>query len=144
MVDILSDLATYGYVTGGYLGVMVSDMDPEAANYYGMPVGAYVQEVTLGYAAQRAGLRAKDIIVELGGYEVRNVNGLTRALRHFKAGDEVSIVVYRSGREVTLTAVLDEKPVEQSVTTVPETTPEEDSSYNWWDYILPPGFGNNG
>ncbi len=144
VVDILSDLATYGYVTGGYLGVMVSDMDPEAANYYGMPVGAYVQEVTMGYAAQRAGLRAKDIIVELGGYEVRNVNGLTRALRHFKAGDEVNIVVYRSGREVTLTAVLDEKPVEQSVTTVPETTPDEGGSYNWWDYILPPGFGNNG
>ena len=112
VVDILDDLATYGYVTGGYLGVMVSDMDPEAANYYGMPVGAYVQEVTLGYAAQKAGLRAKDIIVELGGYEVRNVNGLTRALRHFKAGDETTIVVYRSGRRVSLTIVLDEKPAE--------------------------------
>lgn len=112
VVDILDDLAAYGYVTGGYLGVMVSDMDPEAANYYGMPVGAYVQEVTQGYAAQKAGLRAKDIIVELGGYEVRNVNGLTRALRHFKAGDETTIVVYRSGQRVSLTIVLDEKPAE--------------------------------
>lgn len=112
VVDILSDLASYGYVTGGYLGVMVSDMDPEAANYYGMPVGAYVQEVTPGYAAQKAGLRAKDIIVELGGYEVRNVTSLTRALRHFKAGDETTIVVYRGGQKVTLTVVLDEKPAE--------------------------------
>ena len=112
VMDILSDLATYGYVTGGYLGVMVSDMDPEAASYYGMPVGAYVQEVTVGFAAQKAGLRAKDIIVELGGYEVRNVNGLTRALRHFKAGDETTIVVYRGGQRLTLTIVLDAKPVE--------------------------------
>ena len=112
VVDILTDLATYGQVTGGYLGVMVSDMDPEAANYYGMPVGAYVKEVTPGYAAQKAGLRAKDIIVELGGYEVRNVNSLTRALRHFEAGDETTIVVYRGGQKVTLTIVLDEKPVE--------------------------------
>ena len=111
-MDILSDLITYGHVTGGYLGVMVSDMDAEAANYYGMPVGAYVQEVTAGYAAQRAGLRAKDIIVELGGYEVRNVNSLTRALRHFKAGDETTIVVYRGGQRLTLTIVLDEKPAE--------------------------------
>ena len=112
VVDILTDLATYGHVTGGYLGVMVSDMDPEAANYYGIPVGAYVQEVTPGYAAQRAGLRAKDIIVELGGYEVRNVNGLTRALRHFEAGDETTIVVYRGGQRMTITIVLDEKPAE--------------------------------
>ena len=112
VMGILSDLGTYGYVTGGYLGVMVSDMDATAANYYGMPVGAYVQEVTPGYAAQKAGLRAKDIIVELGGYEVRNVNSLTRALRNFKAGDEVTMVVYRSGREVTLKVVLDAKPAE--------------------------------
>ena len=144
VMGILSDLATYGYVTGGYLGVMVSDMDAEAANYYGMPVGAYVQEVTVGYAAQKAGLRAKDIIVELGGYEVRSVNSLTRALRNFKAGDEVTIVVYRSGREVTLTVVLDEKPVEQNTTTTPETTPNEGTSGNWWDKILPPGYGGNG
>ena len=150
VVGILSDLANYGYVTGGYLGVMVSDMDTEAASYYGMPVGAYVQEVTAGYAAQRAGLQAKDIIVELGGYEVRNVNGLTRALRNFKAGDQVSIVVYRGGQKLALVAVLDEKPVEQSATAVPETTPDtgdaEGESGSWWDDILPPffGYGDNG
>ena len=112
VVDILEDLANYGYVTGGYLGVMVSDMDPNAANYYGMPMGAYVQEVTPGGAAQKAGLRAKDIIVELGGHEVRNVNSLTRALRYFKAGDETTIVVYRGGQKLTLVIVLDEKPAE--------------------------------
>ncbi len=147
VVDILSDLAAYGHVTGGYLGVMVSDMDPDAAAYYGIPVGAYVQEVTPGYAAQKAGLRAKDIIVELGGYTVRNVNGLTRALRHFKGGDETTIVVYRGGQKLTLTVVLDEKPVEET-TTVPETTPQggtgNGGSGNWWDNILPPNFGNNG
>ena len=146
VVGILSDLATYGYVTGGYLGVYVSDMDSEAANYYGMPVGAYVQEVTPGYAAQRAGLRAKDIIVELGGYQVKNVNGLTRALRHFKAGDEVTMVVYRGGQKLNLTVVLDEKPVGETGTAVPETTPENNSgegnSNEWWKNF--PFFGNNG
>ena len=148
VVGLLTDLATYGYVTGGYLGVMVSDMNAEAASYYGMPVGAYVEEVTPGYAAQKAGLRAKDIIVELGGHQVKNVNGLTRALRHFKAGDEVTIVVYRGGQELTLTAVLDEKPVEQPTASVPETTPESGSSGNnpdqWWYDFLPPFFDFGG
>jgi serine protease Do len=112
VVDILYDLATYGYVTGGYLGVVISDMKVEAANYYGLPVGAYVQEVYSGSAAEKAGILAKDIIVEVGGYDVGNVNDLTRALHHYKAGDEIKVVVYRGGREITLTVLLDAKPAE--------------------------------
>jgi serine protease Do len=110
VIGMLSDLMNYGFITGAYLGVMVSDMDPTAANYYGLPVGAYVQEATEGYAAFKAGVMEKDIIVELGGIKVSTVNDLTRALRSFKAGDETTIVVYRSGREMTLNITLDAKP----------------------------------
>ena len=145
VIDILPDLANYGYVNSSYLGVMVSDMNQDAASYYGIPVGAYIQEITPGYAAQKAGLRAKDIIVELGGYEVRNVNGLTRALRHFKAGDETAIVVYRGGQKLTFMIVLDEKPADLNEPTTPETTPQEEnggnSSKEWWYDFLPPIFG---
>jgi len=108
---LLSDLATYGYVTGAYLGVKVSDMDADAANYYGMPVGAYVQSAEEGSAAQRAGIRSKDIIVKLGDYEIGSVNDLTRALRNFKGGDVTTVVVFRSGAEMELTITLDDKPV---------------------------------
>lgn len=116
---LLSDLATYGYVTGAYLGVSVSDMDPDAASYYGLPVGAYVQMVENGYAAQRAGVQPKDIITSIGGIAVENVNDLTRALRNFKAGDLTVITVYRGGMEMQLKITLDEKPAAQS-DTVPE------------------------
>ncbi len=108
---LLSDLATYGYVTGAYLGVSVSDMDPAAANYYGIPVGAYVNSVEKGYAAQRAGIQPKDIITNVGGTPVENVNDLTRALRRFKAGDMTVIKVFRGGKELSLNITLDEKPV---------------------------------
>ena len=110
VTGMLSDLINYGYITGAYLGVMVSDMDPSAASYYGLPTGAYVQEATEGYAAAKAGVQEKDIIVELGGIKVSTVNDLTRALRSFKAGDQTTIVVYRSGREVVLNITLDAKP----------------------------------
>ena len=110
VTGMLSDLINYGYITGAYLGVMVSDMDPSAASYYGLPTGAYVQEATEGYAAAKAGVQEKDIIVELGGIKVSTVNDLTRALRNFKAGDQTTIVVYRSGREVVLNITLDAKP----------------------------------
>ena len=110
VAGMLSDLATLGYVSGAYLGVMVSDMDATAANYYGLPMGAYVQEATPGYAAARAGVQEKDIIVALGDIQVSTVSELTKALRNFTAGQETTITVYRGGREMKLTIVLDPKP----------------------------------
>lgn len=127
---LLSDLATYGYVTGAYLGVSVSDVDPDAANYYGMPVGAYVNSVVQGYAAQRGGIQPKDIITSVGGIRVENVNDLTRALRGFEAGDMTVITVFRSGKELSLKITLDEKPTEE--TQMPEGDFDE-----WYDYLAP-------
>lgn len=147
VVGMVDDLVNYGYVTGAYLGVMVSDMDPEAAAYYGMPVGAYVQEVTPGNCAEAAGLQAKDIIVALGEHEVKNVSGLTRALRSFKAGDTTTITVFRSGERLVLTITLDEKPV--AAPAAPEipnagTMPEDGNFEEWYNYFAPFfGFGNN-
>lgn len=108
--DLFDDLINYGYVTGAYLGVSVSDTNAEAAAYYGMPVGAYVQEVVDGYAAARAGVQVKDIIVAIGDIEVETVSDLTRALRKFEAGDTTTITIFRAGRQMTLDITLDEKP----------------------------------
>jgi len=107
---MVGDLMNYGYVTGAYLGVMVTDVPEDLAKYYRMPMGARVEEVTPGYCAEAAGVKAGDIIVGLGGYEVESVTDLTRALRKFKSGDTTEIVVFRSGAEVKLTITLDEKP----------------------------------
>ena len=138
---LLSDLATYGYVTGAYMGISVSDMDPAAASYYGMPVGAYVQSVEPGYAAERAGIQPKDIITNLGGIPVENVNDLTRALRNFKAGDLTLVTVFRGGKEMSLKITLDEK----TVASVPDTAPVEPEEQEmpegnfdeWYDYLAP-------
>ncbi len=139
---LLSDLANYGYVTGAYLGVSVSDMDAAAADYYGMPVGAYVQKVEKGYAAERAGIQPKDIITSIGGITVENVNDLTRALRNFKAGDLTVVTIYRGGREINLKITLDEKPVAVQSDVNP-TEPEAQNQMpegdfgQWYDYLAP-------
>ena len=146
VMPIINDLMQYGYVTGAYLGVMVSDMDPEAATYYNMPVGAYVQEVTPGYCAEEAGLQAKDIIVAMGEYPVKNLSTLTRALRKFKAGDTTTITVYRGGREIVLTITLDEKPAADQQVQIPTEgeMPKDGSFEEWYNYFAPFfGNGNN-
>jgi serine protease Do len=111
VTGLLADIGSYGYVTGAYLGVTVSDMNATAADYYGLPMGAYVQKVDAGLAAERAGIQPKDIITSVGGIPVGSVNDLTRALRNFKAGDLTVVTVYRGGREMNFHVTLDAKPV---------------------------------
>lgn len=109
--DILSDLKEFGYVTGAYLGVTVRSVDT-AAQSYGLPAGAYVTEVVKDGAADKAGIRKGDIIVTLGGYDVNSLATLTRVLRHFEAGQTVSVIVYRNGLRETLSITLEEKPAD--------------------------------
>ena len=132
--DLLDDLMNYGYVTGAYLGISVSDTDSQAAAYFGYPVGAYVREVVDGYCAQEAGIRAKDVIIRLGEYDIGGLNDLSRALRQFEPGETTTITVYRSGQEIDLTITLDEKPQEttQQTEQVPQDIPSGGFFGDWF------------
>ena len=133
---IITDLIDYGYVTGAYLGVTVSNTDEESAAMFGLPTGAYVMSVEKGGAADRAGIQPKDIIIDLGGHDVNGITTLTRALRNFKAGDITTVTVIRGGSQLELEITLDEKP-QASVTAVPEndsSMPSEGDPDEWFEY----------
>ena len=140
VTGMVEDLKNFGYVTGAYLGVMVLDVDA-TAQFYGVPAGAYIESVTEGSAAHKGGVQAKDIITEIGGYPVTSVSDLTRVLRKFAAGDEVSVQVYRNGQFKTLTLVLDEKPREDTQTQAqPQQPPQQempgsDAFQEWYKYF---------
>ena len=110
VIDMIEDLRDYGYIKTAFLGVMVWEVASADAIKYNIPQGVYVQEVTPGYCAEKAGVQAKDIIIELGGYTVKTMNDLGRALRNCEAGETVTIVVWRAGQELILNITLDEKP----------------------------------
>ncbi|MBQ8834407.1 MAG: trypsin-like peptidase domain-containing protein [Oscillospiraceae bacterium] len=137
---IISDLMEHGYVTGAYLGVIVSDTDAASAAMFGLPVGAYVQSVESGAAADRAGILPKDIIIDLGGHEVEGITTLTRALRNFKAGDTTTVTVVRSGQRMTLDITLDEKPHDNTASEETQETTPGDIYGGWYDRF----FGGNG
>ena len=147
VMPLVDDLINYGYIHSAYLGVIVSNMDTTVAAYYGMPVGAYVEEIAAGYCAEAAGMRAKDIIVAVGDYKVESVSELTRMLRKFKAGDTTTVTVYRGGKELQLTVTLDAKPPEE----IPATDaikgngqmPQEGNFDDWYNYFEP-YFGGRG
>jgi len=134
---LISDLIDYGYVTGAYMAVTVQDTDSASAEMFGLPTGAYIVSVEKDGAADRAGIRAKDIVIGLGEYEVSNVTELTRALRNFKAGDTTTVKLIRSGQEMTLEITLDEKPnqVEEPTPQQEAPMPNEGDYDEWFDYF---------
>ena len=135
VMGVISDLQSFGYVTGAYLGVTVQDVDSQAAAAYGIS-GAVVVSVESGYAADRAGIQPKDIIVALDGQEVTGITTLTRALRGCKAGDTVKVTLIRGGEKITVSVTLDERPQNLGSGTVPtQEMPSEGDFDEWYEYF---------
>jgi S1-C subfamily serine protease len=100
-----------------------------------------VEDVMEGYCAQKAGIKARDIITNVGGHNITCMADLTLALRKFKAGDQVTVTVYRNGETIYLNTVLDAKPqeTEESQTDQQDTifSPEHEDYQDWYNYFAP-------
>ncbi len=83
---------------GPYLGT-IPDMTPR-------DFGLRITGVREGSPAEKAGLKAGDVIVEFDGREIADLYAYAYALREKKPGDEVTIVVERDGKKISLEAVL--------------------------------------
>lgn len=131
VINQISDLCQYGYITGAYMAVVVMEMDTSVAEAYGLPAGLKIAEVVPGGAADRAGIRTGDILINVGGTDVSSIVMLSRALRDYKAGDTAIVTVYREGKLVRMELIFDEKPREQSGDA---SLPEGDFQ-EWYDYF---------
>lgn len=106
---IIEQLETKGEVERPSLGVFLRDVDtiPETQqkNILKLPdsvdYGAMVQQVVSGSAADKAGLKQYDVIVELNGQKVTNSMTLRKILygNDVKIGDKVKVKYYRDGKE---------------------------------------------
>ncbi|MCD8025618.1 MAG: trypsin-like peptidase domain-containing protein [Clostridiales bacterium] len=110
VLDIISDLKTYGYVTGKIdLGMQLTDITNESAFYYSVSqTGCYVLSVTSGSNAATAGFIAGDLITSVNGTEVTSSSEVESVLEDFEVGDTVTFTVYRSGQTVDIDLVLEE------------------------------------
>lgn len=102
---IAAEIIKSGSASHGLLGAMVSDAassNTDAA----FSVGAKVQELTAGGAAEKGGLKIGDIVVSLNGRTIESASDLTAAVRQQPAGAKVTIVVQRGSEQVTLAVTL--------------------------------------
>ena len=92
-----------------YLGVWLDERyNAVAAQYYNMPLGAYVTRVEPGSAADRAGLVCGDIIIGIDSQTVESSSDLRTAMGRYGVGDSARLVLYRAGESVTVTVSFEE------------------------------------
>jgi predicted metalloprotease with PDZ domain len=92
------------------LGISADDLTPQLAQYFGVKQGkgVLISEVTTGGAADKAGLKAGDVIVQVDGKPISGVEELRSALNDNFTGDtrKVSLTIVRDHHEQTVNADL--------------------------------------
>ncbi len=107
---VVSQLKEKGKVVRGWLGVSIQEVTPELARSFGLKEkkGALVSSVFPGEPADRAGIKAGDVIIEFDGKEVKSYHDLPRMVASTPPGKKVDVKVIRNGKELTLHVVLGE------------------------------------
>jgi serine protease Do len=97
-------------VARGYLGVTSQELTPELARKLSVPVqqGVVINVVEKGSPAERAGLRANDVIVEVAGRRVESQSRLGLAVATRRPGDTVKVGVLRGGKRIDVDVKLAE------------------------------------
>jgi serine protease Do len=102
--DLLPQLKDKGRVVRGYLGTTVQKITPEIANSLGVKEagGALVADVVRGSPADKAGIKAGDVIVEFDRKPIKDSADLPPVVARVSPGTTVQVKIQREGREVSL------------------------------------------
>lgn len=109
--SVVDDLMKYGEVRRGYLGVYIENVDAVVAKGVGLdkPRGVLVTSLLQGRAADKAGIKEGDVILEVNGVEVNQPNELQAKIGTYNPGEKVKIVLWRDNSKKTINVVLQDR-----------------------------------
>lgn len=108
--DITSQLIQYSKVRRPYIGISGMDLNEETAKANNLVVGIYVKSIDDFSAAEKAGMKIGDVIIQADGKSITTMDELNEIKNSHQIGDEMKIKVNRNGQEKELTLTLGEQP----------------------------------
>ncbi|WP_049620915.1 DegQ family serine endoprotease [Frateuria defendens] len=111
-MNAVQQIKAHGYVTRGQLGVQVQALTDDVAKGFGLRDGngAVVARVDAGSAADKAGLRAGDIILSYNGQSIGQPGDLPPLVGLTKPGTKVPVAILRDGKRQTVEVTVGEAP----------------------------------
>jgi serine protease Do len=100
-VKVYNQIIQHGRVTRGYIGITWNRRQkPETLKAMGLESGVFVEQVTKGGPAEKAGLKENDIIVLLNGKPVKDGNDLVNRVADLPVGSTATVTVDRDGKRM--------------------------------------------
>lgn len=91
----------------GILGVEAESLTPQLAEFFGVKKGVLVRSVTKDSAADKAGIKAGDVITKVDGEEISGPSDISAKLRRIEGSKTIPITVVRNRSEVALQVTIE-------------------------------------
>lgn len=110
---VVQDLMEFGNVQKAMLGVIGGELDNKVAQNLDIKntEGFYVSDVSENSGAQKAGLKEKDIIIQMDGVKISTYADLTGFLRTKRPNDKVNVKYIRNGEERSVQVTLSKNEI---------------------------------
>lgn len=100
--QIAESLIEHGEVNRPFIGISMQELNKAFKEQYGLDHGVIVREVIPGEAAEAAGIKAGDIILEVGGQKVFTSHELLMEVTKYKPGDAIKLTILRSDKNIEI------------------------------------------
>lgn len=109
-LDIIDDLIEHNKVLRPYIGITGINLDEATAKKYNLAIGVYIKSVEDFSPAEKAGLKAGDVIIEADEKEITTMDELNEIKNSHEIGDNMNLTVNRNGEKKQVTITLEETP----------------------------------
>ena len=106
--QIVDQLIEFGEVRRGMLGVVMQNLTPDLANAFGLDLhqGVVISQVIEKSAAEKAGLKAGDVVLSIDGVPVKSASAMRNIVGMLRVGETMKVKVIRDNKELTLKATI--------------------------------------
>lgn len=117
VMNVVEQIKEQGYVSRGWLGVVIQDVTRELAESFGLskPRGALVSRVVADSPAEKAGFEAGDVILKFNDRNVDASSDLPPIVGRTEIGKKSTAEIMRNNKKMTLEVIVEELPEDEQI-----------------------------